>query len=103
MPEQPVGLPTSFKLLPKYFKENGYKTHMIGKWHLGFCKKEYTPVARGFDTFYGYFNAQEDYYSHRVSSLLVLKTQDGLDFWNQTEDYIVPVLNKNNTYSMVCF
>jgi arylsulfatase A-like enzyme len=31
LPEQPIGLPTSFKLMPQHFKDNGYKTHMIGK------------------------------------------------------------------------
>jgi len=25
----------------------------------------------------------------------------GLDFWNQTSDYLEPVLNKNNTHSQV--
>ena len=29
---------------------------------------DYTPVNRGFDTFYGYFNQQIDYYNHTVSS-----------------------------------
>ena len=36
----------------------------IGKWHLGMCKWEYTPTYRGFDTFYGYYNAAEDYFNH---------------------------------------
>jgi arylsulfatase B len=66
MPEIPVGLPTNFKLMPQIFKDFGYQTHIVGKWHLGFCNEKYTPVSRGFDTFYGFFNAQEDYYTHRV-------------------------------------
>ena len=28
------------------------------------CKWEYTPTYRGFDTFYGYYNAAEDYFNH---------------------------------------
>ena len=40
---------------------------IIYRWHIGFCNDKYTPCARGFDTFYGYFNAQNDYYDHRVA------------------------------------
>ncbi|XP_070569162.1 arylsulfatase B-like [Ptychodera flava] len=34
------------------------------EWHLGFCKDEYTPNRRGFDHFYGFYNAAGDYYTH---------------------------------------
>ena len=49
----PEGVPTKVKLLPEVLKEYGYSTHMLGKWHLGFCHKKYTPEYRGFDTFVG--------------------------------------------------
>ena len=39
--------------MPEYLKTVGYRTHMFGKWHLGFCNQKYTPLGRGFDTFKG--------------------------------------------------
>ncbi|XP_018331773.1 arylsulfatase B isoform X2 [Agrilus planipennis] len=63
---EPWGLPLNETLLPQHLKRNGYATHAIGKWHLGFFKKEYTPTYRGFDTHFGYWQGLQDYYQHTV-------------------------------------
>lgn len=46
------------------FKAAGYRTAVIGKWHLG-LKPETHPNAHGFDQFYGFLNGCIDFYSHR--------------------------------------
>ncbi|XP_071453514.1 arylsulfatase B-like [Hetaerina americana] len=61
---EPRGLPLSERLLPEYLKDLGYSTHAVGKWHLGFFKKEYTPEFRGFDSHFGHWTGQKDYYDH---------------------------------------
>ena len=43
---------------------HGYKTHAIGKWHLGFHSVNHTPVFRGFDSFLGMYLGSASYYNH---------------------------------------
>eukprot|EP01083_Nonionella_stella_P285657 972436_1 len=50
--------------MAKALYNNGYNTHAIGKWHMGFYKWRYTPTFRGFESFYGYYNGAEDYFTH---------------------------------------
>ncbi len=50
------GIPPGEILLPEIFQAAGYRTGMFGKWHLG-AEQPFTPNARGFDTFYGFYEA----------------------------------------------
>jgi uncharacterized sulfatase len=47
-----IGLPASEITLAQLFKSAGYRTGMIGKWHLGH-KPEFNPVRHGFDEYLG--------------------------------------------------
>ncbi|KAB7494064.1 Arylsulfatase B [Armadillidium nasatum] len=40
---------------------------IVGKWHLGDYRKDYTPTFRGFDSHYGYWEGMIEYYSHTMA------------------------------------
>ena len=49
------------------FKENGYVTGIIGKWHVG-DGEDYHPLKRGFDEFEGFkgYDVTDDYFNYRL-------------------------------------
>jgi arylsulfatase A-like enzyme len=64
------GLPNDEWLLPQALKEAGYKTAIIGKWHLGHADRKYWPRQRGFDYQYGPLIGEIDYFTHEQHGVL---------------------------------
>lgn len=100
---EPTGLLLNATLLPEALKQVGYDTHMVGKWHLGFCHWDYVPTSRGFDTFYGFYQGAQDHYQktidpdYRPGENTRQPADDypyGYDFRNNTE----PDLSVEGTY-----
>lgn len=57
------GIPKGQYTIAELFKENGYATGHIGKWHLG-MSEESSPNAQGFDYSFGHLRGCIDNYSH---------------------------------------
>ena len=64
------GLDTSEYLMPQCLKDAGYKTAIIGKWHLGHADRKYWPKQRGFNYQYGAMIGELDYFTHDEHGVL---------------------------------
>ncbi|WP_346880947.1 sulfatase-like hydrolase/transferase [uncultured Algibacter sp.] len=49
--------------IAEHLKAYGYKTGIVGKWHLG-ALMDHGPLDQGFDTFFGFRGGFIDYYTH---------------------------------------
>ncbi|CAB9514428.1 Arylsulfatase I [Seminavis robusta] len=59
------GLPLDEETLAQVMRRAGYKSHAVGKWHVGYADWKMTPTFRGFETFFGFYTGGEDYFAHR--------------------------------------
>lgn len=60
-----IGLPPSHPTLPSLLRDLGYRTTLIGKWHLGELP-DYGPLKSGYDEFYGIHQGGVDYFTHKI-------------------------------------
>lgn len=96
------GLDTAVVTLAKVLRGQGYRTALLGKWHLGYDTL-YSPLHHGFDVFRGFVSGNVDYHSHIDQAGVFdwwwgkelkeepgyttdLITQHALDFIDQNED-----------------
>lgn len=59
--EENFGLPLSETTIADRMKALGYRTGMVGKWHLGY-KPDLHPTKRGFEEFFGFLGGANDYF-----------------------------------------
>ena len=57
------GLSTKNYTMAEMLRDAGYRTHHVGKWHLGY-NDETMPLGHGFDTSFGHMGGCIDNYSH---------------------------------------
>jgi arylsulfatase A-like enzyme len=58
-----LGLPPEHPTLPSLLQASGYRTALIGKWHLGY-PPAFSPIRSGYEAFYGPMAGGVDYFSH---------------------------------------
>jgi arylsulfatase A-like enzyme len=69
-PSHTYGLPTDERTLPEALRQVGYRTTMVGKWHLGHADRKFWPQNRGFDHFYGNLVGEVDYFTKERGGLI---------------------------------
>ncbi len=57
------GLEATELTIPRLMKQNGYKTALFGKWHLG-DEPRHSPIHHSFDEFVGFLPGGGDYHKH---------------------------------------
>jgi len=58
-----LGLPPEHPTLPSLLRAAGWRTALIGKWHLGY-PPHFSPLRSGYETFYGPMSGGVDYFTH---------------------------------------
>lgn len=71
------GLSTDETTFAEVLKTAGYRTCIVGKWHLGY-RTEFNPVHHGFDEFRGFVSGNIDYISHNDNAGI-------FDWWHNLE------------------
>jgi arylsulfatase A-like enzyme len=61
-----IGLDPAHPTLPSLLRDQGYRTCLVGKWHLG-LSSVYGPLRSGYESFYGVPFGAADYFRHRKS------------------------------------
>lgn len=62
-----LGLPPEHPTLPSLLRASGYRTALVGKWHLGY-PPAFGPLRSGYEEFFGPMSGGVDYFTHCASN-----------------------------------
>jgi arylsulfatase A-like enzyme len=60
-----LGLPPAHPTLPSLLRDAGWRTALVGKWHLGFPPL-FGPLKSGYDEHFGPYSGGVDYFNHQT-------------------------------------
>jgi arylsulfatase A-like enzyme len=86
-----LGLPPQHPTLPSLLRDAGYRTALVGKWHLGY-PPHFGPRLSGYEEFFGFYAGGADYFAHT-------DPRGNPDLWhNETaverEGYLTDILSR---------
>ena len=85
-PDDPVsgfqGIPRNMTGLGTKMKLAGYAAHQVGKWDAGMATPDHIPTGRGFDSSFGYYHHDNDYYTETIGECQGTKV---VDLWNTSK------------------
>ena len=87
----PGGADLRMTLLPERLRAAGYRTAMTGKWHVGARSNSNLPIARGFDSHFGFLKGGEDHITQQSSD----GNRTFVDLWRDHG----PAFGENGTFS----
>lgn len=73
-----VGLPLDQVTMADRLEQLGYRTGVIGKWHLGYVPK-FHPFERGFDEFFGFLGGAHQYLPTRRRPQAIMRGWEVVD------------------------
>lgn len=88
------GLPLTEQTFGTRMQKGGYRTGIIGKWHLG-AAQPYHPNSRGFDHFYGFLSGGHDYFPDSVTTTYPLLLENGKPHYSANEGCYLPLMRND--------
>ncbi|WP_404309833.1 sulfatase-like hydrolase/transferase [Neorhodopirellula lusitana] len=84
-----MGLPTELPTMGNYLQQQGYRTAVFGKWHMGVADR-YHPLKRGFDEFYGFRGGARSFYAYenRDSTARENRIERGFEGYQEHQGYL---------------
>ncbi len=77
-----LGVPPEHPTLPSLLGAAGYRTALVGKWHLGY-PPHFGPRLSGYQEFFGFHSGGTDYFAHTGP-------RGGKDLWDNETEVEVP-------------
>ena len=102
-PRDHHGLNTEETTIPEMLRKSGYKTAMVGKWHLGHLP-EFLPTNHGFDSYYGipYSNDMTIADDMKLARDLLLREGVTMEnIWTKKRDW-VPLMRNDEVIEYPC-